>query len=206
MQTIWKRIEAWLESNAPELLPLLQPGANEEDIQRTEALLHVTFPEDIKESYRLHNGSGFFLTKGHALLSLDQMVETWDFTVPPYEEEQDLGEPADDASEFWQEDEDEDWRIAIPLGTFLPEHGYDRQLIPLLRWHDEGILCFDADPRDTCGVMFEYFAQSGLTFYAWSWRELLSQYADDLEAGKYDIERGNGSCALVFNDPTQRPL
>ena len=206
MQTIWKRIEVWFESHTPELLPLLQPGASEEDIQRTEALLHVTFPEDIKESYGLHNGSGHVLVKGHALLSLDQMVEIWDFTVPPYEEEQDRSSPTEDDSEFWQEEED-DWRMAIPPGVFLPEGGYDRQLIPLLRWTDEGILCFDADPHDTCGVIFQYFAQGGgLSFYAWSWRELLSQFADDLEAGKYDIERGNSSCFLQFNDPTQPPI
>lgn len=204
MQAIWKRVEAWLESNAPELLPLLQPGASEEDIRRTEALLNVTFPEDIRESYRLHNGSGHFLVKGHALLSLDQMVEVWDYTVPLFEEH-DRDEQVDDDTEFWQEEKD-DWRIAIPLGTFLPESGYDRQLIPFLRWYDEGILCFDANSRNTCGVMFEYFAQSGLSFYAWSWRELLSQFADDLEAGTYHVERGNGSWSLQFDDPSQQPL
>lgn len=205
MQAIWKRVETWLEYNAPEFLLLLQPGASEEDIRHTEALLNVTFPEDIRESYRLHNGSGHFLVKGHALLPLDQIVEFWDNVMPPFEE-QDLDEPVDDDSEFWQEEED-DWRIAIPLGTFFPENGYDRKLIPFLRWYDEGLLCFDADAHETCGIIFEYFAQGGgLTFYAWSWRELLSQFADDLEAGKYHIERRNSHWALILDDPTQRPI
>src|SRR5258708_39669523 len=47
MQTIWKRIEDWLNIHAPELTSLLQAGASEEDIQHTETLLNVTFPEDI---------------------------------------------------------------------------------------------------------------------------------------------------------------
>ncbi len=44
MQMIWKRIEDWLNIHAPELTSLLQPGASEEEIQHTEALLSVTFP------------------------------------------------------------------------------------------------------------------------------------------------------------------
>src|SRR5260370_30045776 len=57
MQTIWKRIEDSLNIHAPELTSLLQAGASEEDIQHTETLLNVTFPEDIKAYYRIHNGS-----------------------------------------------------------------------------------------------------------------------------------------------------
>lgn len=216
MQTIWKRVEDWLNTHAPELIRLLQPGASEEDIQQTEALLNVTFPEDIKESYRIHNGSGslfpesHLIVKSHALLSLKDMVDYWHMcmSVPPLEEQY-PDEPMDLDPEFPEEPE-ENWRTTLsPVQEYavLLEEGYDHQLIPFLCWFDEGMLCFDTDPiHNTSGMIIEYFAQSGFSFYASSWRDLLSSFADDLEAGKYRIERWNNHTSLSFNDPIQPPI
>src|SRR5260370_42054291 len=93
MQPIWKRSGDWLNIHRPELTSLLQAGASEEDIQHTETLLNVTFPEDIKASYRIHNGSGglfphsHFIVKSHALFSLQEMVDDWRMCAPPAEEQ-----------------------------------------------------------------------------------------------------------------------
>ncbi|GHO58305.1 SMI1/KNR4 family protein [Ktedonobacter robiniae] len=203
MQTIWKRIEDWLNIHAPELTSFLQPGAREEEIQQTEALLNITFPEEIKESYRIHNGSKdlHFIDVFFALYSLKDMVDRWSFHAPPVEEQY-PDEPTDLDPEF--EEPEENWRVSLSPqqgDNIWIEEGYDRQLIPFLNHLDERILCFDTDPiHNTYGMVIEYFAQNGFSFYASSWYDLLSNFADDLEAGKYRVERKEGYTSLWFND------
>lgn len=214
MQTIWKRIEDWLTIHAPELTSLLQPGVSEEDLRQTEALLNVTFPEEIKASYRIHNGSGglpqsHFIVKSHALLSLTDMVDTWRTLAPPAEEQY-PDEPTDLDPAFEERVEEENWRCLLSPeqdSAISLEEVYDRQLIPFMRWFDEGMLCFDTDlVHHTYGMIIDYFAQDGFSFYASSWCDLLSSFADDLEAGKYHIERTGNHTALRFHDPTQPPI
>ena len=57
MQTIWDRIEAWLKINAPEMMNHLLPGVTEQDIRKAEAIFDLALPEEVKASYRIHNGS-----------------------------------------------------------------------------------------------------------------------------------------------------
>jgi len=212
MQMIWKRIEDWLNIHVPELTSLLQPGASEEEIQHTEALLSVTFPEDIKASYRIHNGSGglfpqsHFIVKSHALLSLKEMVDYWRMYAPPVE-----GQYPDGPTDLDPEssDEPENWRTGLfPQQAYrIMLEDYNRKLIPFLRCFDEAALCFDTDPvRNTYGMIIDYDPQSGYSFYASHWHDLLSNFADDLEAGNYRIERWDNDLFLTFDDPTQRPL
>jgi cell wall assembly regulator SMI1 len=53
----WSRIEVWLKTNLPEALGKLCPGATEAEIDETERLLGLTLPEDVKQFYRIHNGT-----------------------------------------------------------------------------------------------------------------------------------------------------
>ncbi len=64
LQEIWKRIEtqlrieAWSEKRQVSDVPSdFQPGATEEEIQAVEIALGIAFPEDVKASYHIHNGS-----------------------------------------------------------------------------------------------------------------------------------------------------
>lgn len=214
MQTIWKRIEDWLHMHAPELVSLLQPGASEESIRQTEALLHVTFPEDIKASYRIHNGSGdrspeaHFIVRSRALLSLQGMVDTWHIVYPDEKQYPDEAPRLNPAGE--EREADNNWRSVLSpeqRSAISVERVYTRQLIPVLRSFDEGLLCFDtARIHNTYGMIIEDFAQSGFSFTAASWRDLLSSFADDLEAGRYHVEHWNKRTSLRFNDPTQSAL
>ena len=90
MQLIWTRIENWLADNAPEILENLNPGATEEEIKRTEEFLGVSFPEDFKDSYLIHNGQkpyvdtpdgqqwkDYCLMDMWQLLSLDRIKHEW---------------------------------------------------------------------------------------------------------------------------------
>src|SRR5262249_28103553 len=56
----------------------LFPGTNEKEIARTEATLKIEFPDDFRESYRIHNGMPeLVLFENHQLLPLEQIVEVW---------------------------------------------------------------------------------------------------------------------------------
>ena len=77
MRSVWHRIESWLAGNAIEVLNSLFPGATDQEIQQAEALLGISFPEDLKDSYRIHNGqreNTFSLIYGGELLSLENIL------------------------------------------------------------------------------------------------------------------------------------
>jgi len=76
----WSRMEAWLSSNAPEVLASLQPGATGEAIAEAEAVMGIQFPEVVRQSYRIHDGQlseGPWLADGRELLSLDRLLDEW---------------------------------------------------------------------------------------------------------------------------------
>src|SRR5262245_32923021 len=79
MREIWNRIEAWLQAHVPSGDNVLSPGAAEEEIAATERFLGVSFPEEVRASFRLHNGQsgGPWLVWGCELLSLGRIREEW---------------------------------------------------------------------------------------------------------------------------------
>ena len=79
MKETWDRIEAWLRANASAALGSLRPGASDLEIADTERFLGVTFPNDLRASYRIHDGTeeGHRLIDGWDLLSLGGMRAIW---------------------------------------------------------------------------------------------------------------------------------
>ncbi|HEY9877863.1 MAG TPA: SMI1/KNR4 family protein, partial [Leptolyngbyaceae cyanobacterium] len=80
MQTIWARIDAWLMANAPGVLQTLKPGASDAQIKAFEQVVGVQLPEDVKASFRIHNGQSDYeygLIDGRELLSLDRIQDEW---------------------------------------------------------------------------------------------------------------------------------
>lgn len=75
MQAIWDRIEAWLSIHAPEVLDSLLTGVDDDDIQEIEAELGYQFPEDVRASLRLHNGTIDVLADIWGLLNIDEIAE-----------------------------------------------------------------------------------------------------------------------------------
>lgn len=170
MQTIWAKIETWLEENAPSVLRTLQLGAKEEEIQRVEAALGVELPEDVKASYRIHDGQlGFGLFEGQEFLSLARMLDEWKVWQSLLEGNDFAGLTSDPEPGIRA-----DWWNAkwIPLtydgaGNHYcldldPDEGGDYgQIITL--WHDDSL-------REKVASSFE---------------EWLEAYAQGLESGKY---------------------
>ena len=182
MQLSWTRIENWLADNAPEILENLNPGATEEEIKRTEEFLGVSFPEDFKDSYLIHNGQkpyvdtpdgqqwkDYCLMDMWQLLSLDRIKHEWSI----WKELLDTGGLGDNYMTLDNGEVCEWWNPRwIPLtSNFCGDHhcldlsaslrGSEGQII--LMWHDIDIREIDAP-----------------SFKAW-----LGTFADDLEAGHY---------------------
>lgn len=80
MDAIWTRIETWLAENAPEIMSSLNKGASEREIAEAEEVLGITFPEDVKDSYKRHNGQesgGPALMPMGEFLSLSRIQDEW---------------------------------------------------------------------------------------------------------------------------------
>src|SRR5687768_1949057 len=76
----WQRIDKWLSVNAPKVLKMLQAGASEAEIRETEKFLCVEFPNDVKDSYRIHNGQSngnVSFINGLEFLSLKRIRDEW---------------------------------------------------------------------------------------------------------------------------------
>jgi cell wall assembly regulator SMI1 len=81
MKTVWDRIHAWLDANAPAGYGHLRPGASAAAIRAAEKAMGLKLPDDLKASYRIHDGQdntpGLVGGEGWMLLSLAQIVEQW---------------------------------------------------------------------------------------------------------------------------------
>ena len=57
----WTRIVAWHETNTPDDRFKLHGGASPEEIEEFERTIDVLLPDDVRESFLLHNGSDFWV-------------------------------------------------------------------------------------------------------------------------------------------------
>lgn len=205
MYGIWKRIDDWLALHAPVLGELLLKGATDEEHREVEALIGVEFPEEIKASYRIHNGVRFsplssdFIVGRYALLSLKEMKELWEWWHQPSMNIIDYS--AGDSEDDWRKDLKE----AAERGYDLSIEGIDAKLVPLMTWQMGVYLCFDAayPGSESFGQLLEYDPASGLAFVASGLRTFLTAFANDLEAGKYAVETGRNRLRLCSPDEAE---
>lgn len=191
MQRIWKRVETQFRIEAEcakmpaeTVLRNLQAGVTAEEIQAAEAALAIAFPEDVKASYRIHNGSNRRSVIGDPdqglweLCSLDEVVSYWNML-----EKYAPGWKVDLAKDGWLDVRGQ------PL--FVRAECWNLRWIPLL--HSNGtFLCLDfaPTPYGHRGQIIANDPVDGTTWVASSWLAFLSTYADDLEAGEYCFEGG----------------
>ena len=60
MESHWRRILAWVEANAPDLLDFLEPPAERADLAETERRLSMRLPTALHAFYALQNGTPAF--------------------------------------------------------------------------------------------------------------------------------------------------
>jgi hypothetical protein len=54
----WRRIESWLDDHLPGAKATLRPGVSEADLDRYEATIGRPLPDDVRESWFIHDGQG----------------------------------------------------------------------------------------------------------------------------------------------------
>jgi cell wall assembly regulator SMI1 len=172
MRPTWDRIDAWLRLNAPGIHDSLRPGATDLEIAETEQFLGVTFPEAVRESYRIHDGQsseGPGLIDAWELLSLERIKDEWKVwkdLLDGGDFEGNESEPEEGVRGDWWNDR---W-VPLTYSGSGDHHSLDLDPAPegttgqiILMWHDMA-------ERPLIAPSFE----------AW-----MEQFADDLEAGLY---------------------
>jgi cell wall assembly regulator SMI1 len=173
MNETWNGIERWLSVNAPR--KVLPAGASEADLRALENGLQSRFPDELRESYLIHNGSAnhsIFLN--YYLMSVDQILQ---ITLMN--------------------------RAALQEGVYDRWPIHPSKLIKPVRWSsgwitilDDGTgnhVCLDLDPaaNGTYGQIITVEKIEGpLHVLGNSFRSWVTTLAADLEAGKYALSPG----------------
>lgn len=180
----WARIESWLARHAAVSHALLRPSALPEDIAAAELRLGVTFPSDLKESLKRHDGVR--LQDGTPTLGLsgplsgieDIVRSTESLRVTGAdlaEHETDLDEEERDQSAYWPHE-----RLLITLG---------------IGWQSSDGLFVVSRPGPHHGRVGRYFDEDGPSFTPWlELRYVLADFATALENGT----PFNGRTPLAF--------
>ncbi|MDV2991669.1 MAG: hypothetical protein N4J56_001323 [Chroococcidiopsis sp. SAG 2025] len=183
MEEIWQRIDSWLQANTPHIFETLQSGASEAQIAELEAILSIKLPEDVKASYRIHNGQSIYkegLFEGREFLSLERIREEWE-----------VWKDLLDAGEFEGYESDPDVGIR--------NNWWNDKWIPITYDGAGNHDCLDLDPADgeTVGQIITMYHDSGdREIVSSSLRAWLQKYADGLESGQIILQDDYGLYGL----------
>jgi cell wall assembly regulator SMI1 len=185
IQNAWQRIDVWLKAHAPHVQKELNPGVSEEEIQQKEAAISVPLPEDFKTSYRIHNGSRsrYDGTSGsqYALMGCDAFYPLKRVVGGEAGMYQDLLQDT-----YWA-GQTPGW-VSDPTRQPLPVQPVWRHPLWLTFAEHLGGLewCLDLAPAPDgrIGQVISWDHEDGPAEVLFSsFEELLSTYADELEAG-----------------------
>lgn len=228
MQMIWTRIEVEFKIlHASALWNELQPGASDADMQETEGFLGITFPEEVKASYLLHNGSNGKMLIGDPDQGIYQLYSTIEM-MRDWQQEMDLQRQINQRAELNRQErrkmrlqQREDWMDEDDLRDAEEEtfFDFDQRVrcnppdrvwwwhpgwIPLLR-NDSGVrLCLDLapGPAGRIGQIIKLDfddVNRCPPVVASSWQTLLLTFAQNLETGEYRLmEDNSGGVFLSF--------
>lgn len=174
MQTIWDRIEQWLRNNAPTVLAGLNPPATRDEIIQTEAILGISFPQDVVDTFLIHNGQASqtpWLLDGWEFMSLERIVAEWK-----------IWKDLLDGGDF-------EGSSSISTGYTVTDWWNDRW-IPLTYDGAGNHHCLDLAPGDlgTSGqIIVMWHDDYPRKVIAVSYRAWLSDLADAFEAGEYHL-------------------
>ncbi len=173
----WQRIETWFLAYQPEVLESLQPGATEEQLSDFERGTGIMLPDDVKASYRIHDGQkdrfspGLLL--GAGLSSLADLRYHWEFFAHRDAEirESDVAGPVDESC------------TSFPGAIRCQD--VNARWVPLYDWDGN---CYGVDldpgPNGVWGQVIHFGRDQYEKFVlALNWAQFLEDIADEMEAG-----------------------
>jgi cell wall assembly regulator SMI1 len=177
IQTLWEQIDRRFRTKALSVWdPSSSMGASEEEIAHAEAVLGVTFPDDFRASYRIHNGGCPFPPWKEGLMPLNGIVGIWQM----FSEHRDQGYIEDFPDE--------------PQGPVQPSHWLPKW-IPFA-WGGYGgeYACLDLDPGPggrVGQIVLRTHESEPAKLLAPSFEVWLATFARDLKARRYVLDQGN---------------
>jgi cell wall assembly regulator SMI1 len=192
---VWARIEACLKALAPDLLGNLAPGATDARIIAFEGAIGRTLPEEVRASFRTHNGQVHRayqhpVINSIAFGSLAWASEQWDVW---------LGlEGIDDLEEAAREDGSSTPEGAINLGYA------NRNWVQLVATGDSDYfgLDFAPGPKGLPGQIINFGRdEEQKAVWAWSWGWFLNDLAEELERGNFRPPAQGEDPGLYLIDP-----
>jgi cell wall assembly regulator SMI1 len=178
MKPLFDRIHVWLSANAPEVLASLRPGATEEQIRAAERELDVRLPEDVRAAYRIHDGceGGKFLF-GWVWLDLDCVVRYWRAFIGRRVSE----------------------RLASPPGV-RSDRPHPALVTLTTGGRNHCCLNLAPGPGGEAGQIILWSPDGNTRFLeARSFREWLTRFADELEAGYWEYDGWSGGLREAAN-------
>lgn len=173
METLWKRLEAWIDRHANLMLDDLNEAATEEAFTPIEKAMGVELEEGFKAFYRIRNGQfeeseeGIF--DSEVLLSLEAIIKVWQKWRSQFDE-----------GAFWDyESEPEDG---------IRSEWWNPYWLPLTASATGSHFFMDFAPtrEGTMGqiIRMEYDSPKR-QLVAGSFKEWIGKYVDALESGRY---------------------
>ncbi|MBA3461612.1 MAG: SMI1/KNR4 family protein [Deltaproteobacteria bacterium] len=174
MQKLWQRIETWIAANTDGDLAL-RPGASEEQIVALETQLGRRLPDDVRESYLVHDGQDMpsvrWFDGERRLHPIDSIAKEW-------------------ADGYRDETEDPEGPAEDTRAMQVFQHRDRLPLIGVQHWDGDNVYVdFLPGPDGTSGQLL-YRMDIELSVIAGSWREFLEEYARRLEAGELVYKKG----------------
>jgi cell wall assembly regulator SMI1 len=228
----WRRIEAWLGEHLPAVRASLRDGVTKRDLNKFEKALERPLPEDVRESWLIHDGQGpipdeFYgtvkgrvpeslgilygydlnpLTSKRGLAPKSVLGEwSWEWsgpTVYPITKERRVlapkpvldwsawEKPAAKKGKSADRDDLGEGRPSFPADAIRHSWVHPGWL-PLATLVDSDFLGVDLapGPRGVVGQVITYGRHSYVRHVlAASWAQFLEDFADELEAGNFDID------------------
>jgi cell wall assembly regulator SMI1 len=179
LRDIWERIEASFQSQAPGELWRLTSGATEDQIVDLESQIGQRLPDDIRQSYAVHNGvNGYVVPAGQILSEFNFLLNLKSIASAMIR-----GRVMLNGGES---------RIPNPIGP-VKRVWWSLGWVPIVGEGTGDYLCIDLDPPPdgSVGQVFDFGHEYGPTGVLFpDFRSYLERYCADLESGaiRFDDE------------------
>lgn len=191
----WGRIHIWLKQHAPKILASLNPGASISELDAAEKLIGGPLPTELRELYSIHDGQSDEINSGslfHGMSflnltrMLDEVADCRDYATEG------------DAEAIENVDVVENADVGIKTNNM-----YCGRWLPIAHDWGELLLKVDLAPEPTGKfgqVIFTDYTYSVVGLVSPSINCFLSDFADDLEGGRYFLNENSFEKGHEFLD------